>query len=102
LQVLSLERLWNQAYKTGDTKALAQILDNSLLLVEDDGSLKTKSEFLASITKQLRRAGHVIPNLLRREFLIVRHGRHDFAACLDDEAQIDQLVCVIQIHRTLR
>src|SRR5277367_6461444 len=48
-QVLGLEKAWNQAYKVGDIKALAAILDNSLVLVEDDGSLKTKSEFLASV-----------------------------------------------------
>src|SRR5712692_4749724 len=48
-QVLALEKAWNQAYKAGDTKALASILDNSLVLVEDDGSLKTKTEFLASV-----------------------------------------------------
>jgi ketosteroid isomerase-like protein len=48
-QVLGLEKAWNQAYKAGDIKALSAILDNSLVLVEDDGSLKTKSEFLASV-----------------------------------------------------
>ena len=48
-QVLGLEKAWNQAYKAGDVKALSSILDNSLVLVEDDGSLKTKSEFLASV-----------------------------------------------------
>lgn len=48
-QVLALEKAWNQAYKAGDTKALSAILDNSLVLVEDDGSLKTKSEFLATV-----------------------------------------------------
>src|SRR6202167_1777777 len=48
-QVLGLEKTWNQAYKAGDVKALSSILDNSLVLVEDDGSLKTKSEFLASV-----------------------------------------------------
>src|ERR1700682_3219857 len=48
-QVLALEKAWNQAYKAGDTKALAGILDNSLILVEDDGSLKTKAQFLESV-----------------------------------------------------
>ncbi len=48
-QVLALEKAWNQAYKAGDIKALSAILDNSLVLVEDDGSLKTKSEFLATV-----------------------------------------------------
>ena len=63
-QVLSLERLWNQAYKTGDTRALASILDNSLVLVEDDGSLKTKSEFLASIKASASNEEQVAPESL--------------------------------------
>jgi ketosteroid isomerase-like protein len=48
-QVMALEQAWNQAYKAGDIKALDAILDNSLVLIEDDGSIKTKSEFLGSI-----------------------------------------------------
>ena len=46
---MALEQAWNQAYKAGDIKALDAILDNSLVLIEDDGSIKTKSEFLGSI-----------------------------------------------------
>lgn len=63
-QVLGLEKTWNQAYKTGDTKALAAILDNSLVLVEDDGSLKTKSEFLASVKSSSANQEQVSPESL--------------------------------------
>jgi hypothetical protein len=63
-QVLGLEKTWNQAYKTGDTKALAAILDNSLVLVEDDGSLKTKSEFLASVKSSSANQEQVAPESL--------------------------------------
>src|ERR1700726_946276 len=63
-QVLALEKAWNQAYKTGDTKALAAILDNSLVLVEDDGSLKTKSEFLASVKSSSGKEEQVAPESL--------------------------------------
>jgi ketosteroid isomerase-like protein len=63
-QVLALEKAWNQAYKAGDTKALAGILDNSLVLVEDDGSLKTKSEFLSSIKKATVNEEQVAPESL--------------------------------------
>jgi ketosteroid isomerase-like protein len=63
-QVLSLERLWNQAYKAGDAKALASILDNSLVLVEDDGSLKTRAEFLASIKAPASNQEQVAPESL--------------------------------------
>ena len=63
-QVLALEKVWNQAYKAGDTKALASILDNSLVLVEDDGSLKTKSEFLASVKASSANQEQVAPESL--------------------------------------
>jgi ketosteroid isomerase-like protein len=63
-QVLALEKAWNQAYKAGDAKALAAILDNSLILVEDDGSLKTKSEFLASVKSSSGNEEQVAPESL--------------------------------------
>lgn len=63
-QVLGLEKAWNQAYKAGDVKALSAILDNSLVLVEDDGSLKTKSEFLASVKAASVNVEQVAPESL--------------------------------------
>jgi|HubBroStandDraft_1064217.scaffolds.fasta_scaffold42596_2 ketosteroid isomerase-like protein len=63
-QVLGLEKAWNQAYKAGDIKALSTILDNSLVLVEDDGSLKTKSEFLASVKASTGNEEQVAPESL--------------------------------------
>lgn len=63
-QVLALEKAWNQAYKAGDIKALDAILDNSLVLVEDDGSLKTKSEFLGSIKASKVNQEQVAPESL--------------------------------------
>lgn len=63
-QVLALEKAWNQAYKAGDVKALAAILDNSLVLVEDDGSLKTKSEFLATVKAATGNEEQVAPESL--------------------------------------
>jgi len=63
-QVTALEKLWNQAYKAGDTKALAAILDSSLVLVEDDGSLKTRADFLASIKGPTANEEQVAPESL--------------------------------------
>jgi len=63
-QVLALEKAWNQAYKAGDVKALSSILDNSLVLVEDDGSLKTKAEFLASVKSSSANQEQVAPESL--------------------------------------
>jgi ketosteroid isomerase-like protein len=48
-KIVALEQLWNQAYKSADTKALDSILDDSIVLVNDDGSVQTKKEFLASV-----------------------------------------------------
>jgi ketosteroid isomerase-like protein len=48
-KVMALEQLWNQAYKSGDTKALDSILDDQVVLVNDDGSVQSKAEFLASV-----------------------------------------------------
>jgi ketosteroid isomerase-like protein len=48
-RIMALEQLWNQAYKSGDTKALDSILDDGIVLVNDDGSVQTKAEFLASV-----------------------------------------------------
>lgn len=48
-KIVALEPLWNQAYKSGDTRALDSILDNSIVLVNDAGSVQTKAEFLASV-----------------------------------------------------
>src|SRR5579863_3645852 len=48
-KIIALEQLWNQAYKSGDTKALDSILDDAIVLINDDGSIQTKQEFLASV-----------------------------------------------------
>jgi ketosteroid isomerase-like protein len=48
-KIVALEGAWNQAYKSGDAKALDAILDNGIVLVNDDGSMQTKAEFLASV-----------------------------------------------------
>jgi ketosteroid isomerase-like protein len=50
-KVVALEKAWNQAYKAGDDKALGALLDDAVILVEDDGSLKTKTQFLAAVKK---------------------------------------------------
>ena len=48
-KIIALEKAWNQAYKIGDTKALDEILDKNIVLINDDGSVQTKPEFLASV-----------------------------------------------------
>ncbi|MFY9559389.1 MAG: nuclear transport factor 2 family protein [Terriglobales bacterium] len=60
-KVIALEKAWNQAYKLGDAKALGTLLDNAIVLVEDDGSLKTKAEFLASVRSTSANEEQVAP-----------------------------------------
>src|SRR5439155_13563461 len=48
-RVLSLEKLWNHAIEAKDTKALDQLLASTFVAVEIEGSVSSKSEFLASI-----------------------------------------------------
>jgi ketosteroid isomerase-like protein len=48
-RVLGLETAWNHAIEAKDTKALDMLLANTFIAVEIDGSMSSKSEFLASI-----------------------------------------------------
>jgi len=48
-RVLGLEKAWNKAIEVKDTKALDQLLASTFVAVEIDGSVSTKSEFLAGI-----------------------------------------------------
>jgi ketosteroid isomerase-like protein len=48
-RVLGLENAWNHAIEAKDTKALEMLLANTFVAVEIDGSVYSKSEFLASI-----------------------------------------------------
>lgn len=47
--ILGLENAWNHALESKDSKALDMILGNTFVSIEIDGSIYTKSEFLASI-----------------------------------------------------
>jgi ketosteroid isomerase-like protein len=48
-KIVAMEKAWNQAYKFRDKKALSEILHDSIVLVNDDGSLLSKRVFLSSI-----------------------------------------------------
>lgn len=47
-KIIVLENAWNRAYKSADTQALDSLLDNSVVLINDDGSVQTKADFLGS------------------------------------------------------
>jgi ketosteroid isomerase-like protein len=48
-KIIAMEKAWNQAYKFRDKKALGEILHDSIVLVNDDGSLESKTGFLAGV-----------------------------------------------------
>jgi ketosteroid isomerase-like protein len=48
-RVLGLENAWNHAIEAKDTKGLDMLLASTFVAVEIDGSISSKSEFLASI-----------------------------------------------------
>jgi ketosteroid isomerase-like protein len=48
-KIIALEKAWNQAFKYRDKKALAEILDESMILANDDGSLQSRSAFMAGV-----------------------------------------------------
>jgi len=48
-RVLALENAWNHALEAKDIKALNMLLANTFVSVDIDGSVSSKSEFLASI-----------------------------------------------------
>jgi ketosteroid isomerase-like protein len=64
-KIIALEKLWNQAYKSSDTKALDSILDDSIVLINDDGSIQTKKEFLASVKATNAQEQQVAPEALK-------------------------------------
>jgi ketosteroid isomerase-like protein len=48
-RILGLENAWNHAIEAKDTKALDMLLASTFIAVEIDGSISSKSGFLASI-----------------------------------------------------
>src|SRR3989454_5077974 len=60
-KIIALEKAWNQAYKLADRKALDALLDDQIVLVNDDGSLQNKAEFLASLNQSNTQEQQVTP-----------------------------------------
>ena len=64
-KIIALEKAWNQAYKLGDTRALEEILDDQIVLINDDGSIQTKAEFLASVQPAKSQEQQVAPESMK-------------------------------------
>jgi ketosteroid isomerase-like protein len=63
-KIIALEKAWNQAYKLGDTRALDGILDDQIVLINDDGSVQTKAEFLANVQPAKSQEQQVAPETM--------------------------------------
>lgn len=64
-KIVTYENLWAAALKARDLKAIDSILDTSVLLINDDGSIQTKGDFL-STTKQ----GFSQPTALQTQMIL--------------------------------
>jgi ketosteroid isomerase-like protein len=64
-KIVALEKLWNQAYKGADTKALAALLDDDVVLINDDGSVQSKSQFLAGVKAPNAQEQQVAPESMK-------------------------------------
>src|SRR5712664_3359244 len=61
IEIIALEKAWNQAYKLGETRALEGILDDRIVLINHDASIQTKAEFLASVQPAKSQEQQVAP-----------------------------------------
>ena len=64
-RVMALETLWNQAEVEKDIRALSQLIPDTFIYVDIDGSLRTKSEFLESV-----KSGTEKPSEIRNESMV--------------------------------
>jgi len=60
-KIIALEKAWNQAYKLGDIRALDTLLDDQIVLINDDGTVQTKAEFLAGVKPSKSQEQQVAP-----------------------------------------
>jgi len=60
-KIIALEKAWNQAYKLGDIRALDTLLDDRIVLINDDGTIQTKAEFLAGVKPSKSQEQQVAP-----------------------------------------
>jgi ketosteroid isomerase-like protein len=64
-KIIALEKAWNQAYKLGDVRALDTLLDDRIVLTNDDGTVQTKSEFMAGVKQSKSQEQQVAPESMK-------------------------------------
>ena len=68
-KVLALENAWGQGEKVSDSKALHDLLDDSVIYIRYDGSLWDKTQYLASLKDTGTRVDQAISkNMTAHEF----------------------------------
>jgi hypothetical protein len=50
-RIRTLETIWNKAEEKGDVRALDLIFDNSMIYIDEEGALLTKTQFLNRVAK---------------------------------------------------
>lgn len=69
-KVLALESVWNMAEEKRDVGALALIFDNSMIYIDEDGSVLTKTQFLVRV----RAAGQRLQSLATHTISVHVYG----------------------------
>jgi ketosteroid isomerase-like protein len=64
-KIIALEKAWNQAYKLGDTRALDTLLDDQIVLINDDGTVQTKADFLSGVKPDKSQEQQVAPESMK-------------------------------------
>jgi len=65
-KVLALESVWNMAEEKADVRALDLIFDESMIYVDEDGSLLSKAQFLAHV----KQAGPQLQSLITKTIAV--------------------------------
>jgi hypothetical protein len=63
-KVAALEQVWNQAYKSGDTTALAPILDDAIVLVMMTVQFRLKKNLVSQPRSQQQQVAPVLRRLV--------------------------------------
>jgi hypothetical protein len=65
-KVLALESVWNMAEEKADVRALDLIFDDSMIYIDEDGSLLSKAQFLAHV----KAAGPQLQSLITKTIAV--------------------------------
>jgi ketosteroid isomerase-like protein len=66
--IIALEHAWDQALQRQDIKALAQIFDNSLVDIDYDGKVFTKTQYLARVKLNAEHLQQVVAEEMNVQF----------------------------------